>query len=344
MDRGVAANGASEHPLPELSMLLASGLLRIGDLEGAMEAYLDASEGYLAMGARADAENALLEAQAIAASLGGSERALAVEASLRGNSAFPEVIEPLAAEAALVQEPELDAGTLPSAEPAGGSFSSHDGLIPRLLSVDGLSFGATTRAGAFAPERFYAGAGLGAAWLSTSEGSVEGDLADLSYDVGVDVDGAAFAYRIYGGYRFRVPLAVELGYTDLGTIDSRVGPEPAGPLDQFLDDLADTHPAPGNGPTLALRGLLYGNDVLALGLKLGVWYWEADVDVETSTSSVSLDRDGFDPFYGLDLGWKPLDWGSVRLDLERYAHDEADTNFVTLGIELELDRLFENPE
>ena len=43
----------------------------------------------------------------------------------------------------------------------------------------------------------------------------------------------------------------------------------------------------------------------------------------------------------LDLAFKPFDWGAIRLDLENYATDDDDTLLATVGIEFELDRLFD---
>ena len=318
LDSSTLGDAAPKHPLPELSLLLAVGLVGAGDLHGALEAYLDAAEGFLAQGSRAEAEAALREAKALAAQLGGSQRAVAIEASMFGFATEDE-LKPIPIEALQTTEPELEHGSA--------------GLVPWVFSFD-----SPRRARAFAPRSWYAGGGLGYALLAQSDGSVEGDLDE--YDVDVDLDDGTVAYRLYAGYRFSLPLAIELGYTDLGQIDSTLGPEPAS-LSQFLDDLEDKHPAPGHGPSLALRGLIYGNDWFACSAKLGVWYWQADVDIETTAASFSFSEDGTDLFYGVDFRWQPFTWGGFRLELEQYGHDESDTNVATLGLEVELDRLFD---
>jgi hypothetical protein len=212
-----------------------------------------------------------------------------------------------------------------------------DGVFPRLLALD---WSGPTTAGAFRPGAWYVGASIGGAALSSSDGDVEGDLAKLAYDVGVNLDDVTTAYRFYGGYRFAQPFALELGYADHGTIHSTVGPEPSTGLAQFLDDLARTHPASGSGPTLAVRALLVGNDDLSLGAKLGVWRWQADIDVRTSSSKVHIDRDGTDPFYGLDLAWHPGPWGAVKLELERYDIGDEHTDVLSFGVELDPSALF----
>jgi hypothetical protein len=326
LDRAAGLEPANPHPLPELSMVLGAGLRTSGDPAGALEAYLDACEGYLAQGMRPEAEEALRLAKEIAAQLGGSQRALEVEAMLRGFRAptiEPVPVAPAPLEAAPAEEP-----------------SHSDGLFTRVFAFDGQPFSTPTRAGAFAPSSWYAGGSLGGSWLVTSEGSVEDDLDEFG-DVGVNIDDAQLAYKFYAGYRFSLPVALELGYTDLGQIESTVGPEPPPPLDDFLDELSDDHPAPGRGVTLALRGLLYGNDHVALNARLGVWYWSSDVEVHTTSAEVDIHRDGVDLLYGLDFAWQPLEWGALRLDLERYYSDDDPSTLATLGVEFQLDRIFD---
>jgi tetratricopeptide (TPR) repeat protein len=318
-----AAAPGTRFPAPETSHLLGTASERAGAVDIALHAYLDAAEGFLAVGERARAEAALRDATAIDLAIGGSPRTRAVRAELG--------LAPLE----VGDEPASDQPAPPppaEVAPAGRM----DGVLPRLFTLD---WSGPTAAGVFAPQSWYVGAAVGAASLSSSDGEIEGDLADLSHVTNVDLDEATTAWRIYGGYRFAQPFALELGYADHGKIDSTIGPEPATGVDQFLDDIARTHPATGAGPTLAVRTLLVGTDSLSLGAKVGVWRWQSDIEVTTSSSKVAIDRDGTDLFYGVDAAWRPARWGALRLDLERYGIDEEDTDVLTFGLELDLGAL-----
>jgi len=305
-----------EFPAPELSAQLAALYAGAGQAERAIHAYLDAALGELALGRRRAAEEALREATALDLALGGMPRVEEVRARFG--------LTPI--------QPEVQPTGVPEDAAPRESSGGVDGILPRLFA---WRWDGATRAAAYAPSEWYVGASIGGSRLASSDGDVEGDLSDLSYTVGVDLDGATTAYRFYGGYRFHGPLAVEVGYADHGTISSTVGPEPAVGLDQFLDDVAKTHPATGAGPTLALHGLLVGNDHFSLGAKVGAWWWSSDVEIQTTTQKVHIDRSGSDLFYGLDLGWHPGPWGSIKLELERYGIGDDDADVLAIGIELD---------
>ncbi|MEM7309775.1 MAG: outer membrane beta-barrel protein [Planctomycetota bacterium] len=334
------------HPLPHLSELLAGGLLRSSDPMGSMEAYMDASHGYMDQEAWDPAERALRSAKGLAASLGGSERMNALETRFReatGRTVI-ELDRPIEASAPLLQQeptPAAPNGSEPTQDPlpvaARPSEGSTDGLLLRLFTFDGDRIAGPVTVSSWGDSAWYAGGGFGPVWLRNSEGDVEGDLS--AFGVGADLDRNHTGFKVYGGYRFEWPLAFELGYTDLGQIDSQVGPEPPGGGAALLDAIGDRHPATGRGPTAALRLLLFGTDSFAASARVGVWYWEADLDVQTSSATATIDRDGTDLFYGVDVAWHAVDWGAVRVDYERYVLDDTDADLLTFGVELDVDRL-----
>ena len=341
------------HPLPHISQLMATGYVHVGEPRRALGAYMDAAQGYLDLGSNASAEEALTEARLLAASLGPSMRLASLEERLAAATGRRPPVDDIAAADPAQPPAPVDTDPTPAPSdpiPAGPSPSDpqaleagfnarreDDGILVALLALDVDRLTGPLQRDAWGAASWYAGGGLGPVWLRNSEGELEDDLA--AFAVVADLDRSDLGWRVYGGYRFDGPLALEIGYTDLGTLDSTLGPVPTTGVGAFLDAIDDDHPATGHGPTAGLRLLLWSNDSLAAAAKVGLWAWEADLDVSLPASRVSLDRDGVDLYYGVDLAWYPSDWGALRLDYERYVLDDTEADLLTFGIELQLDHL-----
>lgn len=319
------------HPLPRYSLLIAEGCIHRSAALDAIGHYLDAAHGFLDLRAYPQADAALRAAAALAPT------------SARSLQRLGELQARLFSESALALPLGLSIGPIEEDPHCPPTFQ-FDGLLMRIFDPEG-------RGGLFSPSPLtswggsaaYGGYSVGGSGTDQTARDVENTLSGLDWDITATLDGSTDGTRLYLGYRLAGPFALEIGYTDLGTIESVIGPDPTDPVElaQFLSDISRTHPAKGSGLTVAGRALILGTDELNLSAKCGLWMWSADVDVLTSTSSVKIDRDGTDLFYGFDLAWYPVEWGSIRLDYERYTCDDTDADLFSVGLEFALDRLLD---
>ena len=155
--------------------------------------------------------------------------------------------------------------------------------------------------------------------------AIDDDGAVISIDdVTVDNDGTA--WKIYGGWSITNYFALELGWVDLGKIETRYSPTiPPNEIDNILSDTYDVHPLTGDGVTAAVVLRWPFADNFAVHAKAGVFAWNSDVDVRVvqgGTGQVIGDQDGTDAMYGIGLEWTIDDRWSLTAEWERYQLNE----------------------
>lgn len=331
-------------PRPGLSELLAAGLETSFQPEAALGAWLDATRGYIDLALESPvpderlldrAGRTLAGARRVCGILdrGPSERHRGIHADyLAARRAWDPAWTPRATES-------LPLG-LPSANGAPALTTPGTGLRRGLLAFaleDGVDLGASwTQPVEHAPWSrggdmpLYLGASIGLGATDASSGAVANDIAGaLGVFPTVDLDDDISGWKVWGGYRFDAPFALELGYADLGRIDSNIAPIPPG----SEGTIGALHPASGSGVTTAVRGLLYGRDRFSLTAGGGLFLWEAEIEVNGARVQ---DRDGVDPFYGLGL-WIDLTGGvALRAEWERFTVDDTTIDFGSLGLQVDI--------
>lgn len=173
-------------------------------------------------------------------------------------------------------------------------------LLASGLAVTFLSFGSV----ASADSGFFLGASAGSSQIAAEVEDIEGE--DFDFDEG------DFAYKVYGGYAFDLPLidfGVELGYFDLGSPSAEI--------------LAEELAIDASGlSAFALAGVNLGP--VGVFVKAGMASWDADL----SFDGESFSEDGSDPAYGAGLR---LMLGSLELRAEYEMIDIDDLDDVYMA-------------
>jgi hypothetical protein len=152
-----------------------------------------------------------------------------------------------------------------------------------------------------------------------------GDLSTLSYDTSATFgEKSRIGWRVFTGYRFTDYLAVHLGYTDLGKLESKLA-----------DEVRDRLLTPETGSKQTTRGIDLGvqlkvplNERVAMELRGGRYYWQSHTQTTDlwGESHRSSQRDS-DAFFGAGvevglleeisatLGWTRYDVGGQPVDL-----------------------------
>ena len=141
------------------------------------------------------------------------------------------------------------------------------------------------------------------------------------------------AWKIYGGWSISNYFALELGWVDLGKIETRYSTTiPPTEIDNILDDTLDVHPIQGDGWVTSAIVSWPVHVNFSLTARAGVFFWESDVDVRVvtgGTGSNSNADSGTDAMYGIGFEWQFSDKWSATADYERYQLNEwIDVAFV----------------
>ena len=164
-----------------------------------------------------------------------------------------------------------------------------------------LSIGTTQAAGtstAGEGEKWYLGAGVGLSTTTASSAPLVHDLTVQGTPTAIQEDRHDWGWQVYGGWQLNAWSSVELGYVDLGQVDSTVTISNA-VTSTVRNLIGAEHPFMAAGPTLAGLGWLpLGNHMSAYG-KLGVIDWHGRVQLPLIGVDHSLH--GTDPLFGIGL-------------------------------------------
>ena len=160
---------------------------------------------------------------------------------------------------------------------------------------------------------FYVGAGYGASSADISASDVDGD--SFTSD---SIDDSDSSYRLFAGYNINDSVAIEVGYTDLGSysitgnFDGTDMDIPAGPASLNFD---------ATGWEVSAIGQLPVTDNFSVLGRLGFLMWDVDLDVNTATKSGSISDDGTDLLYGIGGAYSITDNLDARLEYISYDTD-----------------------
>lgn len=180
---------------------------------------------------------------------------------------------------------------------------------------------------------FYLGGNFGLTDGNESAGDLQNDInrrGPASRSVAVDLDDTDVGYKVFLGYRFVQPFAVELGYTGLEGPDSTIRTNAVDA--DLIGDIHDLHPVTGRGPSLALVAYPVRCGRFDLFARIGVWYWEADVRVNVGNIEVRNDPNGLDPIIGLGAQYRLFSRVRARLEYERYFLGNSEVDLLSLGL------------
>lgn len=154
-----------------------------------------------------------------------------------------------------------------------------------------------------ANERWYIGGGLGLAVGDQDEDAVQDDLDDAGIEGTVEShETDRLGYRIFGGYRYSNHLGFELGYVDLGDLETELEVRGGTSLHDVGDSMAYT----GQGFEASVVGYWPLTERLELHGRAGLWRWRDEQKMAGETRQM----------HGDELHWA---WGGRYRFSERWA-------------------------
>ncbi|AMN47677.1 hypothetical protein ACG33_11315 [Steroidobacter denitrificans] len=227
-------------------------------------------------------------------------------------------------------------------EGRGGGGSMHPLLVllfagmlvwrqrARILLIAGGIAGATGLVSAAASADDATPYWYGAAHLAQTQGGtgnagLTATLQTQGYDVTATIDDRKrLAWRIRGGYQWTKFLGAELGYADLGNVESTIAGNVVD-VQALLASTTATHPRSANGFEAALVARYPMGELFALTARAGGWRWDSSYRARNVAGEFRRHkRTGSDALYGMGVQIGPwaqwsaaLDWTHYRLERER---------------------------
>ncbi len=175
----------------------------------------------------------------------------------------------------------------------------------------------------------YVGVTLGVATSNAEDSDIDDALADIGIDAEADLDNNDVGWKLFGGYRFEGPFAMEIAAVDLGTIESDI--EITTPSTS-LDTVAENHPFSAKGAAVSGTWYAVDEEEFQLGLKGGLWWWDGEVEANgPGGMKGTASESGIDVLYGL-IGTYDLGSGwALRGEVEHYRVDADGVTFIAIG-------------
>jgi hypothetical protein len=202
-------------------------------------------------------------------------------------------------------------------------------VLLRTLLISLGCLAAATAAADHAASPWSFGSQLGLAQGKGDSAQMRGDLSTLSLDTSATFgEKSRIGWRVFTGYRFTDYLAIHLGYTDLGEVESRLAEEARGTF-QGLE--------PGSKQTI--RGVDLGMQLkvplgerVAVDLRGGRYYWQS----RTRTTNLwgedfRSSRRGTDGFFGAGMEVTLFEELSATLGWTRYDVAGEPVHLWTIG-------------
>jgi hypothetical protein len=227
-----------------------------------------------------------------------------------------------------------------TSESANVTSSGGGGSIDTLLLISLLGVVSLTFAGGIQAGEWRIGAMLGRADGETGTRQINKQLRDAGLDAQASSsDNRRTAWQIRLGYEFTPNWGLELGYLDLGDVETRFTGSTVD-IDAFLEASRDIHPNTADG---ALLSGVYSHPLGSLSwikgvARAGLFTWSSEYKIDAGTSSYKVDENGTDFSFGLGLkmdleGLGALPPGlSTQLEWQRFDIDGEDTDLFSVGI------------
>jgi len=184
------------------------------------------------------------------------------------------------------------------------------------------------------------GASLGMASGETGSREINRQLSDSALDAQASSsDDNRSAWQIRLGYAFTPHWGIELGYVDLGDVETTFTGS-ASDIDSFLSASRDIHPNTADGLLLSgvyrhpLGGLAEFNGVA----RAGAFIWSSEYKLDGVTASRTVDENGTDFSFGLgmELGLAQMSEATtaltLQLDWNRFGIDGEHIDLFSIGL------------
>ena len=184
------------------------------------------------------------------------------------------------------------------------------------------------------------GASLGIANGETGTREINRQLSDSALDAHASSsDDNRSAWQIRLGYALTPHWGVELGYVDLGDVETTFSGS-ASDIDSFLSASSDIHPNTADGLLLSgvyrhpLGGLTELNGVV----RAGAFAWSSEYRLDGVTTSRTVDESGtgFSFGLGMELGLAQMSEAAaaltLQLDWNRFGIDGEHIDLFSIGL------------
>lgn len=202
------------------------------------------------------------------------------------------------------------------------------GALIRTLLIPLACLASATAAADDATSPWSFGTQLGWAQGKGDSTGVSGDLSTLSLDTSATFgEKSRIGWRVFTGYRFTDYLAVHLGYTDLGKVESKLA-EAVRESFQMPESSQQTI----RGVDIGMQLKVPLGERVAMELRGGKYYWQANTRTRSSWGEdFRSSRRDSDVFFGAGMELALFEELSATLGWTRYDVAGAPVHLWTIG-------------
>ncbi len=145
------------------------------------------------------------------------------------------------------------------------------------------------------------GISIGAAKSDNDDGLLNSQLAASGLNATASTENSIdIRWQLYGGYDFVDRWGIELGYLDLGKVETTFTGTTSD-IEAFLNSAQDIHPQTAQGWLLSMIHYFPIDYDTRLKARIGVYNWEADYTLQGGNASKSVSENGSDISFGIGL-------------------------------------------
>jgi OmpA-like transmembrane domain len=131
--------------------------------------------------------------------------------------------------------------------------------------------------------------------------SINLQLQDAGINATANTKNTARTVRqLYGGYDFSKRWGVELGYLDLGEVETTFTGTTVD-IEMFLNSVEDIHPQTAQGWLLSMIHYISVDHETRIKLRLGFYDWSADYVLQAGNASKQVQQNETEISYGIGL-------------------------------------------
>lgn len=186
---------------------------------------------------------------------------------------------------------------------------------------------------------FYLGALIGQAQGEVGATEMNARMASLGYDANARVDGQnRTAWTLYAGYQWNAYLGVELGYRDLGEVETRLTGT-AVDINDYLTSANTVHPRSADGYTFALHGRYALTDNAHVFIRGGLFYIRSQYNATGQGQQARRRDEDRQGFWGLGYSHALNEHWELRLSWEHFKVEDENISAWGLGIKYQFRNL-----
>ena len=181
-------------------------------------------------------------------------------------------------------------------------------------------------------EGLYLNAKLGMAAGSSNASELNRQINALGLNAtATSSDDSRSAWGLGVGFRYTPRLSLELGYVDLGSVETSLSGT-AVDVATFVSSVSDIHPQSATGWEMSVNYNHPLAEKVSLNLRGGVFHWDSRYTLDGGSVSRTLNANGSSMSFGVGAEMEVFANTRMGINYDRYDVDGEEVGLVSVGL------------